>query len=706
MYPTIETKGLAPAPPTAAQAAPTPTAPQSMNNGVISFRTLKQIDDESRTKAEAAQAQVHIKSLASYVRNCWSAAKMAKHDVELRMLRAMRQRAGQYEPEKLAGIKEQGGSEIYMMLTATKVRGASALLRDAILGSGTDKPWTIDSTRVPDIPHDRLEEAKQEAIEFVTELYMNGQQPSPQQMREAAQMIKDRLQAEIVEESKEAINKVEDKMEDQHQEGNFINALSEFLDDLATFPSAIMKGPVVRRKSTLKYNDQTSQVEIGEELLLEWERIDPFKAYPAPHASNINDGFFIEHHSLTKESLTELIGVDGYDEASIRAVLQDYGRGGLHEWLAVDSARANLEEKRSVWMTVDPEKLIDALQFWGAVEGRLLLEWGMKEKQIPDPAKMYYVEAWLIGNYVIKAALNPHKLGHKPYFKTSFEKIPGRFWGNAPPDLVADCQDMCNAAARALANNMGIASGPQVWVDVSRLPAGEDVTQMYPWKIWQVERDQTGATGQPMGFFQPETHAPELMAVYEKFAILADEYSGIPRYMTGGEGTGGAGRTASGLSMMITNAGKTIKQVISNIDHDVLTPLLTYQYIYNLMFSDDPELKRGDIKIVAKGAMALQVKDTAQVRRNEFLQVTANPIDMQIVGLPGRAAVLREVAKNLDMDVDEIVPSQAVIRQKARQAELQQQMAAAQQAQQQPAVGGGEQLMDGAQTTDNFSPTM
>src|SRR6185437_12820695 len=115
-----------------------------------------------------------------------------------------------------------------------------------------------------------------------------------------------------------------------------------------------------------------------------------------------------------------------------------------------------------------------------------------------------------------------------------------------------DCQDMCNAAARSLAANMAIASGPQVAVNTGRMPPGEDATQMYPWKLWQFESDPMGSTAPPVIFFQPGSNADELMRVYERFSILADEYTGIPKYMTGTEGTPGAGRTASGLSMMIS----------------------------------------------------------------------------------------------------------------------------------------------------------
>ena len=140
---------------------------------------------------------------------------------------------------------------------------------------------------------------------------------------------------------------------------------------------------------------------------------------------------------------------------------------------------------------------------------------------------------------------------------------------------------MCNAAARALANNMGISSGPQVGVNISRLPAGEDITQMYPWKIWQFKQSDFADSTPPMSFFQPNSNAQELMAVFDQFMDSADEVSGIPKYMTG-QHVPGAGRTSSGLSMLMSNAGKSIKQVISNIDHDVIRPMLERQYQSNL----------------------------------------------------------------------------------------------------------------------------
>jgi hypothetical protein len=220
---------------------------------------------------------------------------------------------------------------------------------------------------------------------------------------------------------------------------------------------------------------------------------------------------------------------------------------------------------------------------------------------------------------------------------------------------------------------MSLASGPQVVYNIDRLPEGENVTQLYPWKIWQVTADPLGSSSKPVEFYQPSTQAQELMTVYEKFATLADEYTGIPRYMTGGAATGGAARTASGMSMLMTNAGKSIKQVIANIDEHVIKPCIDRLYYYNMRYSDDPDLK-GDVDIVARGAASILEKEQAQQRRNEFLQIALNsPAAQQVVGMEGIAELLRQAAGTLDMNVDKIVPSPEQMKIKEAQAQAMQQ---------------------------------
>jgi hypothetical protein len=203
---------------------------------------------------------------------------------------------------------------------------------------------------------------------------------------------------------------------------------------------------------------------------------------------------------------------------------------------------------------------------------------------------------------------------------------------------------------------MGIASGPQVEVTRDRLAEGEVITKMFPWKIWQTKTDPM-CSGQPaIRFNQPEDRSGQLMAVYERFARMADEQSGIPAYVYGDGQVGGAGRTASGLSMLMGSAGKGIRQTIMHIDFDVIGPTVTAQYIWNMQYIDDESIK-GDCEVIPRGAVTLANREQLNVRRVEFLQATANPIDSQIVGVKGRAAILREVAKGLAMPTDDIVPT-------------------------------------------------
>jgi hypothetical protein len=658
----------------------TPAFTGSVNN-LIPVKNLRAIlDDEKKQAADRAYAANNtstVLNLVQQIRRHWQMAKDAKQVVEQKMIDAMRAKNGEYSPQKLQSLRQQGSSEIYMMVFSTKARQAKALIGDVMLGTADDKPWTIEPTPDPEIPQDVVEVILKATTDVVAQAEMQGIPMTPDEIRLGLREVKDATKAMVLEEARQRCERAEIKIEDLLAEGGFIQALDAFIDDLTTYKTAFIKGPVVRKRGALRWEAQPDGTSIPIatfENLPDWERADPLMMYPAPWSRNVQDGYLIERHKLSPSALSDMIGVEGYNEDAIRQVLDQYSNSGLREWLQVDMDR--LEGENRMYSSLQNQSdLIDALQYWGQVTGKNLREWGMKPDEVPDEAKVYDVECWLIGSWVIKAVINADPLARRPYFGQSFEPIPGAFWGNSLYDKMRDVEDMCNAAARSLANNMGIASGPQVWVNNDRLPSGEDITTLYPWKIWQTTSDPMGVAQPPVGFFQPTSNAQELMAVFDKFSILADEYTGIPRYMAGiGGGAGEAGRTASGMSMMIGNANKTIKSVISNIDKTVIAPLVTNAYQYVMRYVGDKDCK-GDLQVVARGALSLVTKDSQMQRQQQFLAATANPIDMQIIGMDGRAAVLRETAKALDMNVDRIVPSPTTLAMKAKVAAAQAQMA-------------------------------
>jgi hypothetical protein len=643
---------------------------------LIPVARASDLEAEAKRRSDELQNQPVIQGLASHVRERWDSARVAKRKLEERMLQCLRQRNGEYDPEKAQEIAEQGGSDIFINLTSVKCRAATSWLRDTLLGSGTDKPWSIEGTPNPTMPPEILQGLQATlAQQLMEHMQQGGVPPSQEDLRIMAMQMKDEAERQLKEESDERIARMERKMEDQLDEGGWHKAFNEFLDDIVTFPYAVLKGPIKRKRKTLQW--QNGKLVPVEEIRNEWERVDPFMVYWAAWSWNLGDGYIIERHRMTAEDLQALIGVPGYNDDAIRTILNDFGSTGMKQWLWTDASKAQAEGKY-VTESIISGDLVDALQLWDSVKGSLLLEWGLSEKEIPDPALSYPCEVWLIGNVVIRAVLNYDPLGRKPYYLSSYENLPGSVDGKGVTDLCRDAQSMVNASARSLANNMGISSGPQVGVNISRLPSGEDITDMHPWKIWQFTASEVNDSSAPLTFFQPNSNANELMAVFEKFSARADEDTMIPRYMTG-ENTPGAGRTSSGLSMLISNAGKGIKQVISNIDHDVITPAIERLYQDNLRYSDDPDLI-GDVNIVAKGASSLVIKEAEAVRRNEFLQIVLNsPVAQQIVGMDGTAELLRDQAKNLSGNVDRVVPDRKQMNMVQQQqqiiAQLQEQLA-------------------------------
>lgn len=623
---------------------------------VSNSEMLRQEKEISDRALQERQNQPVILGLSGYLRQCWDVARLAKRPIETKMLAAMRQRNGEYEPSKLAQITAQGGSEVFMMITEVKCRAAESWLRDILLDNGSP-PWDLHTTPIPDLTPQQTQEIQNMFAERVLRQVQElGQAPDMEQMRQIKEMVGQDYRFSIMREAQIRADKMKLKIQDQFAQGGWEQAFNDFVTDIVTFPTAFIKGPIVRRQRTLGWtqdDEGRTTVEPIERLAPEYERVDPFRIYPEPGITNINDGYLFELHRMTRMELSDLIGVPGYDEDAIRKVLEE---GNGTSWINEDYELQKDEEERKYYAYMRPTTEYDALEFWGKISGAMLIEWGLSEEDVPDPAREYDANVWTVGNYVIKAVLNYDPLGEKPYAKTSFIKCPGAFWGKGIPEIIEDLQGVCNAAARALVNNMGIASGPQVELNVERLAPNEDITNLTPWRIWQTINDPTGSSAPAMRFSQPDSRASELVAVYEKFSRLADDHSGIPAYIYGDTNVQGAGRTSSGLSMLMGAAGKGIRQVVMHIDSDVVKPIVGRQFVYNMRYDEDESIK-GDVEIVAKGAINLAVKETVNMRRIEFLNATANPVDLEIIGKEGRAAILREIAKGLQMPADDVVPS-------------------------------------------------
>ena len=632
----------------------------------------QQLQQRAQDKAAAARpAEPDVTPLAGYIKGQFEIFRNHRNTVNgwsERLLAALRTFNGQYDPQKLQDLKKFGGSEIYARLIAQKCRAASSLLRDVYLGE--DRPWAIRPAADPDIPPTILQNIDKLMQAEAQQVAQNqqGQPPDPSDTAERKRALLESAKEAAKKKATEQARDSEDKIEGLLREGGFYHALAEFLVDLPIFPFACLKGPVVKVIPTVVWPPNGGQPTVVQQPKLTWNRVSPFDLWFTPGVADIENANVIEKLRITRAELNDLLDLPGYNQDEIKAVLDEYGRGGLYDnWDTTDAERAVLESRENpAW---NRSGMISMMEFNGNVQGRVLQEYGLA---VPDELRDYSIQAWVVGSHVIKAHLSPSPRQRHPYFITSFEKVPGTPVGNGLTDLLSDLQEAANGTLRSLINNLSISSGPQVVVNDSRLSPEENGEDMYPWKRWHVRNDPVGNSNQPpIGFFQPQSNAQQLIQVFQEFVSIADDVSAIPKYV-GGQAGSGAGRTASGLAMLMGNASKILQTVSANIDRDVLE-LALMQLGDLIMLTDTSGLLTGEEKISVQGVNVAIQRETQRQRQIEFAQATQNPVDMKIIGLKGRASIIRSIAATIGMGSDVVPPEDAIEKMDQQQQQQEQQ---------------------------------
>lgn len=585
-------------------------------------------------------------ALQDFVRRKFDDAVRHKQSlgIEAQLLRNLRANKGIYQPDEVALLGPF--NDVYMGIPALKARAAESWLTDIILNN-IDKPWTIDPTPMPELPDDLKELVVDQLIRELPGL--EGEAA----IRDRARQLKG-AQASIAEEKAgRATDRMGLLIEDQFSEGRWQDVYAQFLIELTVYPTACIRAPVVISKAVGKW--VKGEYKCIQESLPVTRVIPAFDCFPSPNSTSTQDGeHFCERAKFSQAAMHSYINVKGFNAGNIRQVLDRYPNGyQLHLWM--DSERQRLEDKApdgTVMTTTRPSGDLDTIIYNGKIRGELLADHGIIVK---DKQASYECEIWVVGDYVVRAILNPNPTGRRPVHSTSYRKIAGSFWGQSVIDLTYDVGRICNAAARALVRNMGYSSGPIGEVVSERVTGTQDPTDISPYRIVLVEPDLSGTGGPAYKFHNIDSIAGDLLRVFEAHMKLADDLSGVPSYVLGNPQVAGAGRTLGGLSMLMGNAAKGIKNVQLNIDRDIIAPTVEGYYIFNMSTSKDDSIK-ADAKVVARGATGLLQRELAQTRTVELLQLLTPYIQAWDTLDDGIKVMLREVIKTTGLPVDKIIP--------------------------------------------------
>ena len=214
----------------------------ALGPALVPVARASDLEAEANRAATEKQNSPMMEGLASHTRHRWETMRdHYRENTELRLSKCVRARNMEYEPAKMAEIREQGGSEIFMGIVSTKCRTATAWLRDTLLGVGADKPWGISATPLPEVPPD-VQTAMQGIMQqnLMQHYAEGGEQPSEADLKQLAGGMKDTAMRAMKFEADKRVERMEKKMEDQFVEGGFTKAMFEFTNDVATFPYACL----------------------------------------------------------------------------------------------------------------------------------------------------------------------------------------------------------------------------------------------------------------------------------------------------------------------------------------------------------------------------------------------------------------------------------------------------------------------------------
>lgn len=613
-----------------------------------------------------------ILSLGARLSDVFQEYKDARKETENEWLKDLRQFQGQYEPEVLARLNETGArSKVFVGLTRTKVMAAYSRIIDLLFQHG-DLFFAIEPTPIPQISPIKAMQMREMAMQQV--VMASGMDPALNQDLIAARMQE--LESEFVEAEKkiagEAADLMTEMIDDQLVENKAEMKLKESILESCIFGSGAVKAGTVRIDRTQSYSmvmdpatgQQGYALAQIEKPMPEVEAVSIFDLYPDPYCTTLNDceGIF-RRHVLTRKQFRDLADLPGFDEEEIKYLLKTNRKGNHVE-------EEHERDRRRIAGIHDHAEShrFQLLEYWGTVDGYDLEDHNIELPEDADLSDAYSCCVWICGTSVLKVMLNPIA-GYKiPYHIFPYERSPHQFWGTGVPRMMRDSQTTMNAATRIWLDNLALSSGPMMEVNTDLLAAGEDPTDIHPWRVWL--REGGDGSMPAVRWYQPVANANGLNQIVELFRRFADETTSLPSY-THGEQSRSLNKTATGMSMLMGAANVALKSTIKNIDDFLLEPMIEALFHYNMEFGTNEKAK-GDLKVVSRASTALIQKEVQSQRLLQFLSLVSTPMDLQVVD---RTQLLRDIANSMDIDPDEIIKSEERIQ--AEQQALQNQALAA-----------------------------
>jgi len=608
--------------------------------------------------------------VVSYVTSRFKRAEDARYTDESRWLRAYRNYRGLYGSD--VRFTETEKSRIFVKVTKTKTLAAYGQIVDVLFGSSRF-PLTVNPTTLPEgvaeSMHINVNPQSEQAMDPLRGAFEEEPKVKflfdPDEKLKPGETMYDRMKRMgSLQKKLEAVGdkvmegpgttqdtvtfhpamvaakQMEKKIHDQLEESGANKQLRHTSFEMALFGTGIMKGPFAIDKEYPSWSED-GEYNPTVKTVPSTSHVSIWNFYPDPDAYNMDDvEYVVERHRMTRSQMRGLKSRPFFRTESIDEAI------ALGESYEKKYWEQDMEDEATY--SSAPERF-EVLEFWGYVDTEMLQDQGVKIPKELKNSEQVNVNAWICNSKVLRLVLNPFKPTRIPYYAVPYELNPYSFFGVGIAENMDDTQTLMNGFMRMAIDNAALSGNLIIEVDETNLVPGQDLS-VYPGKVF---RRQGGAPGQGIFGTKFPNVANENMQLFDKARVLADESTGFPSFAHGQTGVSGVGRTASGISMLMSAANGSIRNVVKNVDDYLIGPIGRAFFAFNMQFDFDKEIK-GDLEVKASGTESLMANEVRSQRLMQFMGVASNPALMPFVKSD---YIIREIAKSMDLDPDKVTNS-------------------------------------------------
>ena len=604
--------------------------------------------------------------LANFVEGQYRRSKDTRISDEERWIMCYRNYRGLYSADVQFTDSEK--SKTFVKITKTKVLAAYAQIVD-VLFAGSKFPVGVEPRNYPNgvvdsvnfDPNALTEEKISETVNVDYKIPRTIARPD---IAKDLGIFKDKLSAveddlemgpgasptsATFEPAKQAARMMEKKMHDQLEESQASKHLRSMAFETSLFGTGLLKGPFAFDKEYPRWDDEGNYDPLYE-TIPQVEYVSIWDFYPDPDARNMGEAeFAIQRHRLSRTQMRNLKRRPHFRDESLELAIE-YGTNYVREYWE-DTLDDNINH--------DSVERYEVLEYWGILDAYLVEEAEIDIPKELEDRDQIQVNVWVCNGQILRLVLNPFTPTRIPYCAVPYELNPYSFFGIGVAENMEDTQLLMNGFMRMAVDNGALSGNLLIEIDETNLVPGQDLS-VYPGKVF---RRSAGAPGQAIFGTKFPNVSNELLMMFDKARQLSDESTGIPSYSHGSGSVGGIGRTASGMSMMLSASAQNIKAVVRNVDDYLLAPLGKALFSFNMQFNFDKQYVKGDLEIRARGTESLMRNEIRSQRLLQFMQMASNPAMAPFVKYD---YILRELSASMDLDEDKILndPREAAIQAK------------------------------------------